>query len=65
MIIGISGKSVSINNIEGPVGVNGRKSHNKLAKQKTGWSPRYSLKEGITLTYQWICKEKQNQPLAE
>lgn len=54
MIIGISGKNLTINNIDGPKGVNGRNSDNKLINKKLHWNPTISLKEGITRTYEWI-----------
>lgn len=54
MIIGISGKQLSINNIDGPRGVNGRKSDNQLINNELNWNPQISLKEGITRTYNWI-----------
>lgn len=62
MIIGISGKSVNIKNIDGPVGVNGRNSDNDLIKKKLGWSPSKPLVEGITKLYTWIneqCNKKE------
>ena len=54
MIIGISGKNLSVNNIPGPVGVNGRNSDNNLIEKKLGWKPSLSLIEGLTKTYHWI-----------
>lgn len=54
MIISISGKKISINNIPGPLGVMGRNSDNKLIKEKLNWEPRLSLVDGISRTYDWI-----------
>lgn len=54
MIISISGKNLSVNNIPGPVGVNGRNSDNNLIEKKLGWKPSLSLIEGLTKTYHWI-----------
>uniref|UniRef100_A0A6C0JT19 NAD-dependent epimerase/dehydratase domain-containing protein n=1 Tax=viral metagenome TaxID=1070528 RepID=A0A6C0JT19_9ZZZZ len=54
MIIKISGKDVSIKNIDGPVGVNGRRSDNDLIKEKLGWAPSRPLVEGMTVLYHWI-----------
>ena len=54
MIIGISGKNITINNIPGPEGVRGRNSDNQLIADKLGWKPTRSLKDGITVTYKWI-----------
>jgi len=60
MIIEISGKSIAINNIEGPEGVRGRNSDNKLIFEKLGWKPTNPLHEGIEKTYKWI-KQKIDQ----
>jgi nucleoside-diphosphate-sugar epimerase len=57
MIITISGKKVNIKNIDGPIGVNGRKSDNKLINEKLGWVPSRPLIEGITILYNWILKQ--------
>jgi len=54
MIAGISGKTITINNIPGPTGVRGRNSDNKLIFEKLGWKPTQPLVEGITKTYNWI-----------
>lgn len=54
MIITISGKNILINNIDGPVGVNGRNSDNNLIGEKLGWKPSLSLIDGLTKTYHWI-----------
>lgn len=54
LIIQISGKELIIKNVEGPVGVNGRTSDNTLASNKLQWQPKFSLKEGITQTFNWV-----------
>jgi GDP-D-mannose 3', 5'-epimerase len=59
MIIKISGKNISINNIAGPTGVRGRNSDNKLIREKLNWAPSKPLVDGITLTYKWILKKVQ------
>lgn len=43
--------------VPGPVGVPGRNSHNGLVESCLGWKPKYSLDEGIHLTYKWIKKQ--------
>jgi nucleoside-diphosphate-sugar epimerase len=60
MIISISGKNISINNIPGPTGVNGRNSDNNLIREKLGWSPSQPLKLGIEKTFNWIQEQIKN-----
>jgi GDP-D-mannose 3', 5'-epimerase len=57
MIIAISGKNITVKNIEGPTGVRGRNSDNKLIKEKLSWEPSMKLQEGIKNTYQWINEQ--------
>ena len=54
MVIKISGKRLSINHIPGPTGIRGRRSDNKLIKEKLGWEPDEKLIVGIDKTYAWI-----------
>ena len=54
IVAGIAGKIVNINHINGPLGVRGRNSDNKLIFEKLGWSPSYSLEKGLEKTYNWI-----------
>lgn len=54
MIIDISGKNITIKNIEGPEGVRGRNSDNDLLGEKLGWKPSQPLREGIEKTFHWI-----------
>jgi nucleoside-diphosphate-sugar epimerase len=54
MIIRISGKNISIKNIDGPLGVRGRNSDNKLIKKLLGWHPTQKLEIGITKLYEWV-----------
>lgn len=54
MAIDLSGKKLIIKNIEGPTGVRGRNSDNKLLQEKLNWQPSLSLLEGMQKTYQWI-----------
>jgi nucleoside-diphosphate-sugar epimerase len=54
MVIGISGKNLSLKNIPGPTGVRGRNSDNKLILEKLGWQPSQTLLEGMKKTYAWV-----------
>lgn len=60
LIAKLNNKSVSIRNIEGPVGVMGRNSHNKLIKETIGWAPDENLEYGLTETYNWIQHQIKN-----
>ncbi len=55
LIAEISNKRVTIKNIDGPRGVMGRTSDNKLIKEKIDWAPDEDLETGIEKTYNWIC----------
>ena len=65
MAIDISGKNITIKNIEGtefiekygfkcPTGVRGRNSDNTLFLEKLGWKVNQPLYNGIESTYKWI-----------
>jgi len=53
-VMEIADKKLIINHIPGPTGVRGRNSDNKLIKEKIGWVPSDSLKDGLKITYDWI-----------
>jgi len=60
LAIDISGKDLYIKNIpmpEGCLGVWGRNSDNTMIEKITKWKPKYSLKEGLKITYEWINKQ--------
>lgn len=54
LIAKLNNKNVSISNIDGPMGVRGRNSHNKLIRETIGWAPGEDLEYGLTATYSWI-----------
>lgn len=56
----IAGKKIAKKHIEGPLGVRGRNSDNRLIKQKLGWAPSRPLKEGLAKTYAWIDEQVKN-----
>lgn len=60
MVIKISGKKLSLKHIDGPLGVRGRKSDNKLIREKLGWEPNYKLFNGMVKTYNWIDQQVKN-----
>ena len=43
--------------LDAPQGVRGRNSDNTLIKKELGWSPNFSLEEGIKRTYNWISSQ--------
>ena len=59
MIISISGKKLTINNIKGPTGVRGRNSDNQLLFENIGWKPSCKLKDGIEKTFNWVKNQLQ------
>jgi len=54
MIIKISGKKLGKIYIDGPLGVRGRNSDNKLIQEKLGWRPTQPMEIGLRKTYAWI-----------
>ncbi len=61
MIGGIAGKNITLRHIEGPLGVRGRNSDNRLLAQKLGWAPSRPLSEGLEKTYRWIEAQVRTQ----
>jgi nucleoside-diphosphate-sugar epimerase len=55
MVIKISGKTLTIKNVESnALGVRGRNSNNELVEKVTGWRPTKPLEEGMVKLYNWI-----------
>tara|TARA_R110001583_G_scaffold79029_1_gene213805 strand:+ start:2120 stop:3151 length:1032 start_codon:yes stop_codon:yes gene_type:complete len=54
---GVEDKTITKKHIDGPLGVAGRNSDNKLIKEKIGWAPNYPLSKGIEKTYRWINEQ--------
>lgn len=53
----IAGKSISLRHVPGPTGVRGRRSDNRLIREKLGWAPSASLQAGLESTYAWIAAQ--------
>jgi GDP-D-mannose 3',5'-epimerase len=53
----ISGKDLMIRNVQGPEGVRGRCSDNRLIREKLGWEPSRPLREGLEKTYAWVAEQ--------
>ena len=54
MVAGIAGKSLNKRHIDGPTGVRGRNSDNRLIRERLNWSPSTVLVDGLRPTYAWI-----------
>jgi nucleoside-diphosphate-sugar epimerase len=54
MVMSVAGKHVRIRHIDGPMGVRGRNSDNRLIRERLGWAPSRPLREGLEVTYRWI-----------
>lgn len=57
MAMDIAGKDLRINHIDGPLGVRGRNSDNRLILAMLGWQPSKPLRDGMEKTYAWIKKQ--------
>lgn len=57
IIMKTAGKRVTIRHINGPLGVRGRNSDNRLIREKLNWEPTQSLSVGIEKTYAWISQQ--------
>jgi nucleoside-diphosphate-sugar epimerase len=55
----IAGKKLIKRHIQGPTGVRGRCSDNRLIERELNWKPKESLVTGLEKTYDWIDKQVQ------
>jgi GDP-D-mannose 3', 5'-epimerase len=65
IVMRIAGKQLTIKHIDGPLGVRGRSSDNKLVEARLGWKPSQPLEAGLTATYQWIERQVNANALAD
>jgi GDP-D-mannose 3', 5'-epimerase len=54
LVADIAGKRIIKKHINGPQGVRGRNSDNRLIKEKLQWAPTLPLRAGLEDTYAWI-----------
>ena len=54
----VAGKKIHIQHVDGPVGVQSRNFSNARI-YSIGWESKFSLKDGIALTYPWVEKQVQ------
>ena len=59
LISKIAGKKIFINHVDGPLGVRGRNSDNRLYEEMLGWRVSESLKKGLQRAYPWILEQVQ------
>jgi len=57
VVADIAGKKISVLHKDGPLGVRGRNSDNRLIKKELGWAPSQSLRSGLEITYEWIERQ--------
>lgn len=56
-VIKLSRRNIGLRNIDGPTGVRGRNSDNRLIQETLGWAPSQPLQVGLEHTYRWINKQ--------
>jgi len=56
LVIDISGKNLTKKYVDGPVGVQARNFSNEII-ESTGWSPQFTLRQGLATTYHWIKEQ--------
>lgn len=49
--------NITIKHVQGPLGVRGRRSDNKLIREKLNWEPDFPLENTIKITYPWVLKQ--------
>jgi nucleoside-diphosphate-sugar epimerase len=54
MAMEIADKPLRISNIPGPTGVRGRRSDNRMVRERIGWAPSQPLRTGLEKTFAWI-----------
>lgn len=59
IVMDIAGKRLDLVHIDGPLGVRGRNSDNRLYFEKIGWQPSKPLRDGLEKTYAWIEEQVQ------
>jgi GDP-D-mannose 3',5'-epimerase len=55
-VIDIAGKDISVQHVDGPVGVQAR-NFDKARMYSLGWEPKVSLREGVAATYAWVAEQ--------
>ncbi len=63
VVAAVAEKDIQIDWVDGPVGVQSRNFSNDRI-ESLGWSPRHTLRDGITSTYLWIEEQVRARALA-
>lgn len=53
----IAGKRITLVHEDGPVGVRGRTSDNRLVRESIRWEPAWTLRAGLDVTYRWVADQ--------
>ena len=61
----IAAKPLMIVNIAGPTGVRGRRSDNRLVRERLGWAPSQPLRDGLERTYRWISARVRDRAVSQ
>lgn len=65
LVMDIAGKKLFLRHVEGPLGVRGRNSDNRLIQEKLRWRPSKPLREGLEKTYEWIKQQIANSSVEQ
>jgi GDP-D-mannose 3',5'-epimerase len=57
MAMEIADKRLLVRHVDGPLGVRGRNSDNRLIRDRLGWAPSASLRAGLEVTYDWVAEQ--------
>jgi nucleoside-diphosphate-sugar epimerase len=58
IISDIAGVTVGrVHDLSAPQGVRGRNSDNTLIRERLGWEPSTSLRDGLEITYRWVSSQ--------
>ena len=60
LVLRIASKHNAIETIDGPVGVRGRCSHNRLVAKELNWKPSLTLEQGVAKLYNWLDSQVKN-----
>lgn len=63
MVMDIADKKLNLRHVQGPLGVRGRTSDNKMISEKIGWKPERPLRDGLMETYRWVDNQLKNTPI--